>query len=626
MSAALRPRFITRHLYLPITEEDVIAAADDWRSLLHLDEYGRASGAVLSFLAGQSEVDMGSAEKMLVDLAGTLRGKDDSNVLELFDSLAKLSPKSVDEAKERGIYFLSAEDIRRKVHLVAGCWNGALATEYRQPTSNYEVRGHHFVATTDQVRTLSTLVDEPDEPIHLHGLAGTGKTFLISQIQELLPGRFAYLAPRARQHAGRPPKHQVSGAAPLTLDTLAAEMLREYRRDTGRHLGRHRSVYVTPEEIAAHLRIGALQDLSAPAVVRTCISAIRSFCWTDDDAIGEQHFSRLLSYGFLERAVIREYAIRLWRFMVEQPDADFRIPLREYHVAKFLDMERRDVPKCFGALLVDEMHDVSLPWQRILTRNPAGFITLGDRYQHLGASSKDPALGRRRTLEKSVRVGHNASTMVNKILSFHPSYPDCQFSGSQAHTTRVLRYPTAALPPMKEGLFLFAEPWSLIEFFQRCAHSAHAGAFRLLESSRDELRRMVGALALLHRGERPTYWPLQQFGTWDAFCRFHQANKEVMRVAHMFDKGYSLPKFEEAVARESVTPCNRTLALLVDGKNLQADVVILAPDLFQNRGQKRNAETVASVYIAVTRARYELWMPEAGAHWLEERSACGPLR
>lgn len=522
--------------------------------------------------------------------------------------------------------FLDAEALDAKQYLKDGHWDFNFCATHAQNLNplkhSFETSsGKTISLSNQQSRTFRIIHAEPDESIHIQGLAGTGKTHMIERLVDSLsscrPLVLAFTAVQLQALMQRIGAAHVRG---MTFGDLANYVLERnigYARPGKRASARHQ---VTPQDIASRLGFGQVGRLSPSHVATACSRMVASFCNSNDLALSEQHIPKGINLENMDRLVLVGYAQRLWEQTIEPTDARLELPLRGYHRIKRMTLLHEAViGQEFTHIIVDEAHDLSWPLSAFLDRCPQPVITLGDACQRLdGSYFQRASTLRKHEITHSIRAGRQIEGVINPLIDKHPILKLASLEGNSDIETKVIYYDKPEVPNGAVTILVDSE-WGLFEWFQRLAN---AGArFSLLPGAVNTFRRFIlDCIALFHDQVRPTHSALFRYTSWeDLRADMGSKNSSFQRIDRMLIKGYSSSEFDASLLSLDATGAAQLqLGRVMDARNTEINAVMLAPDLLRpvRPGDRIAASRAfAALYTGGSRARHKLIVPGYLRDW-----------
>lgn len=635
-------------LYLPISARllgQVLNATGRLDDAIAGLSVASLSGLILlQFLPKLKPHSAPSAERVLAETVGHLNAQVKVSSLQAVrtSAVAHITREKIRAGLELladfGIVLLDDEALTQRNYLTPeGSWDTSFLERHRERLTKSLQRvdlpsGERRLLTTEQSRVFRDVMAQPDDHMHVQGYAGTGKSYVIKSLLwglEPAGASVLVLAERQRQlNALLPPSSSMAHVQPRTFARLISEMVPPDLVDPSkRRLIRpnYSPVPMQDEAMARHLGVQHSGGFSPVAIVELIRRTVWWFCRSGDREIEARHLpaTDAASLDATTRQVVLHHATELWKAILLPPSRDFQPPARGYHRLKWAALNGWQIPERYTHVLIDECHDLPKPMLQILDASPQAVISLGDEYQNLqGRPQQRSNIVRQRTVTHSVRSGHLIESVVNPIIATHPARTKLPFHGNPLSKTHIEYYDKAEVPAQPTAI-LVNDTWALFEWTQRVA--AKHVEFRLL-SSRDNLDIFVEDCIELHqRGTRPRHGELFRFASWDALARDHHDNRGFQRIERMLRDGYSMAHWNKTRAK-FIKPSapGYAVGLIEDVRNRDLDAVMLVPEIIDALwNEKRGAYAAASslLYVAVTRARHRLIVPERLRHWIEANSA-----
>ena len=613
-------------LYLPISENaigTVLSASDaaefdavsdglrraEIAALLLIQKSGQQPDSMLSQQHGAHQLHK-ALERQLARFIEVANELPQATLREYFSS--NCDPDTLQQGLTRlntiKVGLMSDDEAARQDYITAtGGWDfgyrSAQLPQHRDPAD-------------EQQRILSEVRADRDEPLHVAGFAGTGKTRLIENISaELDSQRLLLVAPTSQQLAGI--TQRLSGSVQaMTIGRLASATLHEhhylkYDADTEGRL-MHR-LGLSDSALARMMGYTDIGELHARQVAACIARMVSKYCHSADANISLKHIP--VQYQDLPRAERDQFkamAQEYWR-LLHYPDARIKLPLREYHLVKMLSLTELPLPTDYSHLIVDEAHELSKPALQILDRSSQISITFGDQYQllrHRAVPKRHEGV-RQRYMTQSFRAGANSAPLYNRLLAAHPSAPSGEFAGNRGKQTRISFYASFTVPDEYCAL-LTRSNWQLFALMQRLL--AAQARFHLLPGARRDLDSLIGgALELFHGSSRPSHRQLRQYDHWRDFIEA-QSEPIVSKVETAFRNGYRSEDLERALAssEQTATADCYIIGRIADAKNHEFSRVMLTPDvlLLEDSSSFSEAERINHVYTGISRARDEIMLPE----------------
>lgn len=469
----------------------------------------------------------------------------------------------------------------------------------------------------DQARVVRAIMATPDEHFSMAAYAGTGKTHLLLALAEA-GGRYTHLAPTAAHRQALIQRLGTAGTIhSITLydlaNTMAAGLVRaqDTRWQSPPRVGQ--STWSVARQ-AEYLGIPAIGEATPASTLLLLFRLIRHWCFSQDPAIELVHARRVSPLASAEDlAACVAWATKVWEAMLAPRSArqERVFSLNLFHLVKWLDVAGAGIPP-MGTLLLDEAHDLPGPWYALLRRYPQGWVTMGDPYQCLSGSVPHAPHAKALVMAQSVRAGEQVTPIMQQVLERHSEVlVHDLIRGSREHVTRPCRYGEGdALPD--EGLRAYGRIWTLLE--DALWLNSRQGRFRLIKASETELVQMVKDAMLLRRhGDLPKSYKLRAFRNWPMLAQ-HLETLGHGRVLRMFDRGFDDRHLASLIASQRPADDGAlTMGLLEHCKNMEFDIVTLS-DCCVSASRKvlsrdERDEQVKALYVAMSRARRQLWFP-----------------
>jgi hypothetical protein len=489
--------------------------------------------------------------------------------------------------------------------------------------------------TTDQARIAHAFTAAPDELFSLDAYAGSGKTHLLLDLAGS-GGRFTHLAAHKASKYGLTLRAQLGGLRSITLWSLAHRMSKDHAWRTGRYAPDQeprvrRSKYSHVPTRAERGGVPSLSGRTPAAVLARTFSIINRWCWSDRPHLSPDDLTDTDRAGPLAAAYL-SIAQQVWESMFAPAGNPVSglYDLNLQHLVKWLDVEGASIPTHLGALVVDEAHDLPAPWRSMLESYPGGVLLMGDPYQRLGPTRAIFKRSKQLTMFQSVRTGEQVMPMIRSVLQLHSELlMNGQIIGSRDHITRSKIYRDKSELPAT-GLHAYGSPWTLLA---NALRYLSAGVnFGILPASADLVHRFASDAIELRAGrKRPEHYDLREFDIWEELAA--QLEKLGLgAVARLFERSFGHEHLAHLLA--CATPPEDSpqvlLGLHKHCRNLEAPIVVMSRCCFDAHIQRdsivgqgqRQDEFVRSVYVAMTRASGELWVPGGALESLHDSVTC----
>lgn len=469
-----------------------------------------------------------------------------------------------------------------------------------------------FSGLRDQGVAARIIAAGSDEHVVVNAYAGTGKTHLIHTLASSLGRGVTYIAPSAAHLYGFMTHSAGDGSLVkrTTLWELAHSMCRAHARALGMaHAPRCGSSLLTLDQQASMAGITSIDNAGVALTLQRARAIVSGWCHTDALEITERHVRRYVPrYAPADLPRYIDASQRLWASMINTaPKGGHAFDININHLAKWLVLSGARIPTYHGLLLVDEAHDLRAAWRHLFHTYEGGCVLLGDPNQHLKGNPHQLTGVKQVSMSHSVRMGLGAESLVQSTLELDPTgLIHDSFSGSREHITRQRRYSGRAEVPAT-GLHVYGSEWSLLEDALQLQQAG--AAFRLLPASLSQIERLTKEAIAMRRGDsyRGVRHNVQK--TWPALMESLERQGLQSLIAR-FERGFSthdLSLLQDAQAQDGTQEV--TLGLIEHAKNLEAGRVVLRDCCFDVQLGQRSYMPSRAAYLAITRARHEVWMP-----------------
>lgn len=494
--------------------------------------------------------------------------------------------------------------------------------------------GETIFLTTPQLRIFKTLRNELDEHINLQGLAGVGKTSMISTLFEYLkPEQTLLLAHTAQQLKALTDRLGSKKFVGMTFGQLASQLLFTpptiYRRPDRQ---RYQPTYQMADfDVAKVLNFQPVGTFSSKRVADICRRTVQSFCYSNSRDISVDNIPRVDgSLSDVDRAALLGYSNFMWQ-EITQPRFLFdgkktHLPIRVYHLLKMLALDPNISLSLtdYRHIVIDEAHDLSAPLLQFLDRCPQATCTLGDVCQRLdGLPAQRGKHVRQREISQSVRSGRQMELILNPLIAAHPRAELAPLVGARDKKTIIEYYDRSEIPDDGTTILVKGE-WGVFEWFQRLASAG--ASFCMMYESEKQLRRFVSdCIELYNHGSPPKHAVLFRHSTWESLAATYSNDYSFKTIDAMLQRGYSSNDFERSMGKMDRTGHAKILLGRVsDARSLEMDKVMLGRDLLspiRNGDVDEAAKVFAGLYTGSSRARYKLIVPGHMRDWLVDQSA-----
>ncbi|QXH45369.1 hypothetical protein KSS93_21180 [Pseudomonas xanthosomatis] len=626
----------SRPVFLPITLEvcQGLLEAEGAPELDALSEPELAALLVIQNLAqSQGQLDARGAEKVLGKLlAWAVEGVHSpgvgllSEARRLFD--ARKLYFGLEVIKGSKLRLLDAEEVAAREYLLAdGKWDFEFRIRRQQgdnPFSQQVVTGFDKERwlTVEQDKLLKVIRANLDEDIHVQGYAGIGKSYLLGALMDCLPGGRVLALARTpaklgalRQRMGLDAQAKVG----TTFGQFARVLLKDARPANSR----------TPvpgkRKLAEELGILGLRQYDAEHALEICLEVLQSYCQSRDYSLANRHlpfFRQALSAA--DAQALLEYASRLWRYLEANPAWGAQTGFEALLLIKRASLAGCSVPGRFSHVIIDESQDAPASLLQIIERGRQVLITLGDEYQKAtGEVVRRERQVRHKDMAFAVRSGPKVERLINPLIGMHSRKSKVQFEAARSVDVGIEHYPQGFVPP--EGcVVLTASRWDTMRWAMELAEGNCLLAF---PDWPDMRRFMASAVGLF----RAAFYASGQDAA-DAHPYFaHLPDWQQVRESERFDEsflwvearlqgGYKFADLTCLDARVSDTRASLTLMMAQEAGGLEFDQVLLTPELMSTqpfRDAYAFDARICAVYIALSRARRQLYLPYDVQEWID---------
>ncbi len=631
-------------VFLPVTLETCarLLADDGADGLAGLGAPELAAVLVIQNLAQAAEKDLNAAaaEKVLARLIGwAVASRHPAGLLpeaqRLFDQ-GKLY-FGLEAIKHLKLRFLEAEEVAARHYLLPGGeWDSSFSTRHYEANNPYR---EHLVTPRHRDRWLSDAQDKLvrtfranlDEDLHVQGYAGVGKSHLLGALLEFLRPETTLVLAQTKSKLEVLRKHMGgdSDSKPgSTFEGFAYALLKRSRFHTTHKPAR----LPTKQALALELNILGFRGYDAHATLSLCLKVLERYSSSRDyrlSAAHLPHFQQALSS--LDATVLLEYASRLWRYLDATPawagQGDFATLL----LIKRASLADCVVPARFTHVLIDESQDIPASLLQIIERGRQVLITLGDEYQQVkGATVQRTREVRRSDISYSVRSGRNVERLVNPLISRHSAKSKVYFEGARNADVGVEHYPQGFVPP--EGCaVLTASRWDTMKWVMQL-HDANCGFSFLAKTAQEDLQHfMTTAIALFKPGyysldhsDKGAHPDFSELLDWRQVREANQYDESFLWVEAALEKGFNLADITRLNRLQGQPGKSCVLLMAQEAGGMEFDRVLLTPELLTTvkfKDAYAFDERICAVYIAISRARQQLYVPYDVVEWVEYHKA-----
>lgn len=554
-----------------------------------------------------------------------------SEAQRLFDS-TKLHA-GLERTKDMNLRFLLPEEVSAGEYLLpSGKWDVAYKIRQHRnndPFSNAAItpRDQERWLTCAQDKLLRTFRANLDEHLHVQGYAGIGKSHLIGALMECLrpertlllactAGKLATLRMRSMEARDRKRGWTFEQFALFLLHGPNAKPITA------------RAGIQSKTAVAQELGIIGIHGYSPSGTLDICLNVIELYCHSADYALSSKHLPHpRQDLSGLERKVIVEYSSRVWTYLEAHSawanQLDFRVAL----LLKWANLKGCVLPARYTHVLVDESQDIPLPLLQIVERGRQVLITLGDEYQHArGEPAKRKPGVRQSDISYSVRSGRNIEQLVNPLISNHSNKGKAYFEGSKEADVEIKLCALDFVPPAA-CVVLAASRWDMMKWAISLYRANGIFSFPTKVAQKDLKHFMATAIALF----RPDLYSTEQTGEgwhpelrdffkWQQVRESYQFDESFRWVEAELDKGFRAAELNQLVGDVGYSAKSCMLMRAEEAGGMEFDNVLLTPGLLTLetfKDKKEFDERSCALYIAISRAKQQLYLPYEFLEWFE---------
>lgn len=632
-------------MFLPITGDTCasLLVADGAEVLTTLTNPELAAILVIQNLAGAPEEQLTSnnAESVLakliawaVDAQHSATSGLLSEAQRLFDPTKFYSGCKV--VKRLNLRFLIADEVSAQDYLLPnGKWDIAFkARHYRSknPFSEQVVtpwRRERWLSPA-QDKLIRTFRANLDEHLHVQGYAGIGKSHLLGALRECLsPGGTLVLAhTEGKLEALR---KRLGGAhakeTGFTFKQFAQSLLPVYRPQLASTPARIPSKLALTQE----LNILGLSSHDAPATLNICLMVIERYCRSKDGTLSAKHLPEFQHpLPDLDARVLLQYSSRLWTYVEANPAWDKQVGLETLLPIKRASLAGCVVPKHYSHVLIDESQDLPESLLQIVERGRQVLITLGDEYQKAGSAMAN----RGREVRKSdvcysVRSGRNVESLVNPLIYRHSKKGKIPFEGASDADINIKQYPQGFLP--SDGcVILTASYWDTMKWIIEMDAVGRTLSLLNANALQDFKQFMTTAIALFkpdfYRADQSIRGPHLYFSEMSSWQQVREADRydgAFLWVEAQLEKGFNIADMNHLKGMLGQSDKSCTVMMAKEAGGMEFDRVLLTPELLTTEKFKNPDafdEQICAVYIAISRAKRQLYVPCDVTEWVEHHN------
>lgn len=629
-------------VFLPITDEVCasLLGADGAKLLATLTDAELAAVLVIQNLAGASAEKLTSheVERVLMSLiAWSVDNQHSASSGLLSEAKRLFDPRKLyagrNFLKSLKVRYLAADEVLARDYLLpSGKWDAGFKVRHlrgKNPFSQQMVTPRHreLWLSPAQDKLIRTFHANMDEDLHVQGYAGIGKSHLLGALTEYL----------------KPEETLLLAHTPGKLDALRKRMGSAGDRKIGATFikfaqfllygPRHQPVTAalrvpSKQDLAEELNILCVRHYDAQATLNICLKVIECYCRSGDKMLSAKHlphFNYPLSH--LDTTVLLQNSSRLWSYLESNPSWGRNTGFEGLLLIKRADLAARVVPARYTHVLIDESQDVPMSLLKIIERGRQVLITLGDEYQQAkGSVVRRSREVRRSDISHSVRCGRNVESLINPLIFRHSAKGKIAFEGASSTDVSIEHYPVDFLPP--EGCVVMAASyWDMMKWAIQLSENNCRLHFATQAAEADFKYFMATAVALF----KPDYYSADQGAdgphphfsemiSWQQVREVNKFDESFSWVDEKLEKGFNFSDVVRVSMMFEQSGSSCILMMAEEAGGMEFDKVLLTPELLTTVMFKNASEfdkRICEIYIAISRARRELYIPYDVVEWIE---------
>jgi hypothetical protein len=382
------------------------------------------------------------------------------------------------------------------------------------------------------------------------------------------------------------------------------------------------------QKVAQELNILGFRGHDGQRTFNVCLETLERYCQSRDYSLSAQHLPYFqLSLSSLESKVLLEYSSRVWTYLEANPTWGRQTGFEALLLIKRAGLAGCVVPPRYTHVLIDESQDIPASLLQIIERGRQVLITLGDEYQH---ASRDLVKRKREVRQSditySVRSGRNVERLVNPLISRHSEKTKVPFEGAREADVGIEFYPQGFVPP--EGcVVLTASAWDTMQWAMQLHDANCLFSFADMQAQRDLEHFMTTAIELFrvdfYSAEHSEKGPHRYFSDlpdWHQVRDANQFDEAFLWVEAELQKGFKVADLTRLNRMIGGPGKSCLLMQAQDAGGMEFDRVLLTPELLTNvkfKDAYAFDERICAVYIAISRARQQLYLPYDVVEWIE---------
>jgi len=625
-------------VYLPVTDETCasLLQPEGATTLGELTDAQLAAVLVIQNLAQAAEKDLtaAAAERVLARLiAWAVGGRTGllSEAQRLFDPRQLYF--GLNALRRLNLRLLLAEEVAARDYLLPdGKWDDEFKTRHHAVNNPFS---QQMISPIQRERWLSPAQDKLvrtfranlDEDLHVQGYAGIGKSHLLGALTECLePRKTLLLARTPEKLATLSQRMGITGDRKpgITFEAFARGLIHGRRPQTTATAAR----LASKQSVAQALNILGFRGHDAQRTFNVCLETLERYCQSRDYSLSAQHLPYFqLSLSSLESKVLLEYSSRVWSYLEANPAWGRQSGFEALLLIKRASLAGCVVPPRYTHVLIDESQDIPASLLQIIERGRQVLITLGDEYQH---ASRDLVKRKREVRQSditySVRSGRNVERLVNPVISRHSEKTKVPFEGAREADVGIEFYPQGFVPP--EGcVVLTASPWDTMMWAMQLHDANCLFSFPDMKAQRDLEHFMTTAIELFkvdyYSAEHSEKGPHRYFSDlpdWQQVRAANQFDEAFLWVEAELQKGLKVADLTRLNRMIGAPGKSCMLMQAQEAGGMEFDRVLLTPELLTNvkfKDAYAFDERICAVYIAISRARQQLYLPYDVVEWIE---------
>lgn len=443
--------------------------------------------------------------------------------------------------------------------------------------------------------------------LRIAAFAGAGKTSTLKLMANEREGRGLYLAFNSKI------ARDAKGDFPTQVDcrtthSLAARTIQSQRGLTRNKMFERIGAMQLASVLALkNLKVDNSVTLTPAQQAFLFLATLRRFCQSADGELASKHVittPRLLGVKPAIRDETRAWvlgeAVKLWTRMISATD---EMPLGHDGYLKLWAMDR---PKLhYDYVLLDEAQDTNPVVLDVLTSQSTQMIYVGDKHQQIyewrGAVNAMDLIQTDETesLTQSFRFGEAIADRANRVL--RGLGETLVLQGNPKRDSRISAYGSANAILARTNATVIAETLAAIE----------AGQHPFIVGGTTELRRLVGDVFNLMRGEPGAHPDFFGFKNWDEVVAFAETEEgESLQPFVMLVQMHGAGGLWAAIVKSTSDEADATISVSTahKAKGGEWESVQLANDfLADSQTPEEISEAEARLfYVAMTRAKSHL--------------------